>query len=43
MGRGSERVRPPRLPLAGERRAAVLAMIERARDTRLTLNAETVS
>jgi len=38
MGRGSERVRPPRLPLAGERRAAVIAMIERARDTRLTLN-----
>jgi 1-pyrroline-4-hydroxy-2-carboxylate deaminase len=34
MGRGSERVRPPRLPLAGERRAAVTAMIERARDTR---------
>src|SRR5277367_5118499 len=30
MGRGSERVRPPRLPLAGERRAAVIAMIERA-------------
>jgi 4-hydroxy-tetrahydrodipicolinate synthase len=34
MGRGTERVRPPRLPLAGERRAAVTAMIERARDTR---------
>jgi len=34
MGRGSERVRPPRLPLAGERRAAVIAMIERARDSR---------
>jgi len=34
MGRGSEWVRPPRLPLAGERRAAVTAMIERARDTR---------
>jgi dihydrodipicolinate synthase/N-acetylneuraminate lyase len=34
MGRGSERVRPPRLPLAGERRAAVIAMIERARETR---------
>jgi 4-hydroxy-tetrahydrodipicolinate synthase len=34
MGRGSERVRPPRLPLAGERRAAVIATIERARDTR---------
>ena len=34
MGRGSERVRPPRLPLMGERRAAVIAMVERARDTR---------
>jgi len=34
MGRGSERVRPPRLPLAGERRAAVIAMVERARDAR---------
>jgi dihydrodipicolinate synthase/N-acetylneuraminate lyase len=30
MGRGSERVRPPRLPLGGERRAAVIAMVERA-------------
>jgi 1-pyrroline-4-hydroxy-2-carboxylate deaminase len=34
MGRGSERVRPPRLPLAGDRRAAVIAMIEHARDRR---------
>jgi 4-hydroxy-tetrahydrodipicolinate synthase len=34
MGRGSERVRPPRLPLAGERRAAVIAMVERARGSR---------
>jgi 1-pyrroline-4-hydroxy-2-carboxylate deaminase len=34
MGRGSERVRPPRLPLAGERRAQVTAMVERARDRR---------
>jgi dihydrodipicolinate synthase/N-acetylneuraminate lyase len=34
MGRGTERVRPPRLPLTGERRAAVIAMVERARDTR---------
>jgi 4-hydroxy-tetrahydrodipicolinate synthase len=34
MGRGSERVRPPRLPLSGERRAAVVAMVERARDSR---------
>ncbi|HEY2591338.1 MAG TPA: dihydrodipicolinate synthase family protein [Steroidobacteraceae bacterium] len=36
MGRGSERVRPPRLPLAGERRTAVTALIERARATRPT-------
>ena len=34
MGRGSERVRPPRLPLAGVRRAEVIKMIERARDSR---------
>lgn len=34
MGRGTERVRPPRLPLAGARRAAVIAMVERARDSR---------
>jgi 1-pyrroline-4-hydroxy-2-carboxylate deaminase len=34
MGRGSERVRPPRLPLSGDRRAAVIGMVERARDTR---------
>jgi 1-pyrroline-4-hydroxy-2-carboxylate deaminase len=34
MGRGSERVRPPRLPLAGERRATVTALVERARATR---------
>jgi 1-pyrroline-4-hydroxy-2-carboxylate deaminase len=34
MGRGTERVRPPRLPLSGARRAAVVAMIERARDGR---------
>jgi 1-pyrroline-4-hydroxy-2-carboxylate deaminase len=36
MGRGSERVRPPRLPLAGERRARVMAIIESARDSRPT-------
>ena len=30
MGRGSERVRPPRLPLAAERRAAVTAMVNKA-------------
>jgi len=34
MGRGSERVRPPRLVLSGPRRAAVIAMIEAARDSR---------
>jgi 4-hydroxy-tetrahydrodipicolinate synthase len=34
MGRGSERVRPPRLPLCGARRAEVMAIIERARDAR---------
>ena len=34
MGRGSERVRLPRLPLAGERRAEVSAMVEHARATR---------
>jgi 1-pyrroline-4-hydroxy-2-carboxylate deaminase len=33
MGRGSERVRPPRLPLEGARREAVIAMVERARNT----------
>ena len=39
MGRGSERVRPPRLPLAGERRREVIAMVERAAATRPTLRA----
>jgi 1-pyrroline-4-hydroxy-2-carboxylate deaminase len=34
MGRGSERVRPPRLPLSGQRRAEVIAMVESARDSR---------
>ncbi len=34
LGRGSERVRPPRLPLVGERRAQVTALVERARATR---------
>ena len=36
MGRGSERVRPPRLPLAGARRAAVTAMVDKAAATRPT-------
>lgn len=34
VGRGVERVRPPRLPLAGERRAQVVATIEHALATR---------
>jgi len=39
MGRGSERVRPPRYPLAGERRAQVIAMVEQAAATRPKLKA----
>ncbi|MGH8133443.1 MAG: dihydrodipicolinate synthase family protein [Steroidobacteraceae bacterium] len=34
LGRGSERVRPPRLPLAGERRSQVTRLVEQARATR---------
>jgi 1-pyrroline-4-hydroxy-2-carboxylate deaminase len=34
MGRGSERVRPPRLPLAADRRAAVTAMVNKAAASR---------
>jgi 1-pyrroline-4-hydroxy-2-carboxylate deaminase len=34
MGRGSERVRMPRMPLAGERRRQVIAMVEKAAATR---------
>ena len=37
MGRGSERVLPPRYPLEGERRAEVIAMVEQAAATRPTL------
>nr|WP_218625070.1 dihydrodipicolinate synthase family protein [Sphingomonas sp. dw_22] len=37
MGRGSERVRLPRLPLAGARRAEVIAMVETCAATRPTL------
>ena len=37
MGRGSERVRPPRLPLSGARRADVLERVERARASRPAL------
>lgn len=34
MGRGSERVRPPRWPLSGERRRDVTARVERCAATR---------
>jgi dihydrodipicolinate synthase/N-acetylneuraminate lyase len=34
MGRGSERVRMPRMPLAGARRAEVIAMVEKCAATR---------
>jgi dihydrodipicolinate synthase/N-acetylneuraminate lyase len=37
MGRGSERVRMPRMPLVGARRAEVTAMVERAAATRPSL------
>jgi 4-hydroxy-tetrahydrodipicolinate synthase len=37
MGRGSERVRPPRLVLQGQRRADVAAMVESARSSRPAL------
>ncbi len=37
MGRGSERVRMPRMPLVGERRAEVTAMVEKAAATRPSL------
>ncbi len=37
MGRGSERVRMPRLPLTGARRAEVTAMVEKAAATRPAL------
>ncbi len=38
MGRGSERVRSPRLPLTGARRAAVTAMVEKAAANRPSLS-----
>jgi 4-hydroxy-tetrahydrodipicolinate synthase len=38
MGRGSERVLPPRLPLTGDRRAEVIAMVEKAAATRPALD-----
>ncbi|HVC31341.1 MAG TPA: dihydrodipicolinate synthase family protein [Steroidobacteraceae bacterium] len=37
MGRGSERVRPPRLPLAGARREEVIRLVEKAAATRRSL------
>jgi 4-hydroxy-tetrahydrodipicolinate synthase len=39
MGRGSERVRPPRWTLTGERRAEVIRMVETAASTRPRLKA----
>lgn len=39
MGRGSERVRMPRMPLEGARRAEVIAMVEKCAATRPTLEA----
>jgi 1-pyrroline-4-hydroxy-2-carboxylate deaminase len=39
MGRGSERVRMPRLPLSGARRQEVTAMVEKAAATRPALTA----
>jgi len=39
MGRGSERVRLPRLPLSGARRTEVTAMVEKAAEMRPTLKA----
>ncbi|KQU56051.1 4-hydroxy-tetrahydrodipicolinate synthase [Sphingomonas sp. Leaf339] len=41
MGRGSERVLPPRYPLEGARRAEVIAMVEQAAATRPTLTPAT--
>lgn len=43
MGRGSERVRMPRLPLAGARRAEVVAMVERCAATRPSLELANVA
>jgi 1-pyrroline-4-hydroxy-2-carboxylate deaminase len=37
MGRGSERVRPPRLPLAGARREEVVRLVEQAAAARYSL------
>lgn len=43
MGRGSERVRLPRLPLEGARRAEVIAMVEKCAATRPVLKEAPVS
>lgn len=43
MGRGSERVRMPRMPLTGARRAEVAAMVERCAATRDALQLEGVA
>jgi len=43
MGRGSERVRMPRMPLAGARRAQVVAMVEEAAATRPKLTSATAA
>jgi len=43
MGRGSETVRLPRLPLEGERRTEVLRMVEQAAATRPTLGRDPAS
>lgn len=43
MGRGSERVLPPRLPLEGARRAEVIAMVEQAAATRPVLAGATAT
>lgn len=40
MGRGSERVRMPRLPLSGQRRATVTRLVEQCAATRATLGAK---
>lgn len=42
MGRGSERVRMPRMELTGERRAQVVKMVEDARDTRPVIQRDAI-
>ena len=42
MGRGSERVRMPRMELTGARRAEVIRMVEEARDTRPVLQRDAI-